>query len=207
MKYEGDNNFLSNSVSILNDAYNNGAKGMMDELIASRNAIKIKNIPATDRNGNVLKSSFQFSESLNGGGDLCAAALNNPKVSIFNKVESIVQELFHGLQYLKGQGGASIFNEVEANVYSNIVANNWMNNTDNFGAGGATGLGNETAQGAKYHEAFYNLLQNFSENSFVDAVKSFKTGSAKNSSGSYNDYPLRRSNQKVSILKRYYPLR
>lgn len=37
-------------------------------------------------------------------------------------IESLAHELFHGVQHEQGQGGASIFNEVEAYVFGVVVA-------------------------------------------------------------------------------------
>ena len=156
MEYKGNNSFVSNSILYLNSIYSNGASKMLDVLISSSNAFDIKNLAATDGEGNVKAEEFKFSGSASGGGTLYAAAFGNPEVSEYNKVGALVHELFHGLQHEKGQGGTSIFNEVEANVYSDKVTSNWMLNTDYFGAMGTTGLGNQTVQGTIYENAFEN---------------------------------------------------
>jgi len=141
------------------------------------------------------------------GGDVYAGLLTNSNYSDYLKVEGISHELFHGFQYEKGQGGASIFNEVEANVYSSVVAENWLtSNPDYIGALSSNGLGNSTPAGNLYQSSFSSLVNNgFSKDAFNNAVKSFKAGSNSNASGGYNTYPLH-NNQTYYLLKKYLPV-
>ena len=57
---------------------------------------------------------LQFNDST---GNILAGVLTNSNISSFSKVEGVAHELFHGYQCEKGQGGASVFNEVEAGVF------------------------------------------------------------------------------------------
>ncbi len=205
MSYKGKNEFISKSVSYLNAISENGGSKMLGELIGSSNSFNFKNELPTDRKGNVQPDALIFNESESGGGNIYAGALMSDKRSEYSNIESVSHELFHGLQSEKGQGGASIFNEVEANVYSGIISTNWMNKTGYVGALSINGLGNETEAGKLYQQSFNNLLNRFSEKDIDDAVKTFKSGSARNTSGGYNSYPMIRKNQKYHILNQYYP--
>ena len=124
----------------------------------------------------------------------------------YANVEGVAHELFHGLQHEKGQGGASIHNEVEANVYGFRVAQNWWASTGyEKGYASNTGRGNDTFWGTTYSQSFKSLSQSYSIVSSAAAVMSFQQGSLTNASGLYNNYPRILPNQKVSLLNKFYP--
>ena len=204
MQYEGNNAFVSASVNYLNSVYSNGGENVMNVLIGSGNSFNMINQVPTDGNGNPL-DALKFSEATGGGGDIYAGMLTSSNYSNFSKVEGVSHELFHGFQYEKGQGGASIFNEVEALVYSSVITNNWSSSTNYFGAMSANGLGNGTVAGNLYQSSFSNLVNNgFSKDNFHNAVKNFRNGSSSNASGGYNNYPLH-NNQSNYLLMKYLP--
>jgi RHS repeat-associated protein len=204
MKYNGKNEFLSKSILYLNAIHNNGGSKMLGGLISSSNSFNLKNQLPVDNKGNTIEA-MQFNEFETGGGDIYAGVIMDSRFSEYSNIENISHELFHGIQHEKGQGGASIFNEVEANVYSRTITLNWAANTEYSGAMSANGLGTESPAGKIYQNAFKNLLGAFSDKDFIDAVRNFRLGSEKNASGLYNRYPFRKDNQKLSILKRYHP--
>jgi RHS repeat-associated protein len=205
MNYEGNNTFVSASVTALNAAYNNGGSEVIDNLISSSDSFNILDQTPTDSKGNTI-DALKFVESEYGGGDIYAGMLTNSSYSNYSKVEGVSHELFHGFQYEQGQGGASIFNEVEAMTYSSVIAANWSTSTDYIGVLSSNGLGNGTENGNTYQQAFKSLVNNgYSKTSFVDAVKSFKSGSNTNVSGGYNNYPLMRYTNQKSLLPKYLP--
>lgn len=112
--------------------------------------------------------------------------------------------------YFRGkihQHGASIHNELEANLYGRAIGLNQQMNTENWWAGGSTsGMGNTSWSGKTYERIFNSLLNEYSEINFLIGRMTFKSGSEKNASGGYNNYPLIRKNQKKSIIKNFYPL-
>lgn len=205
MNYEGSNEFISKTISYLNAINDNGGSNMLGELISSSNAFNLVNKLAIDKKGNVVQDGLTFSANESGGGDIYAGALLSKGRSEYSNIESISHELFHGLQNEEKQGGGSVFNEVEANVFSGVIATNWMTKTDYFGSLSINGLGNETEKGRAYQQSFLVLMSGFSEKDFNNAVNNFKGGSVKNQTGIYNNYQLIRSNQKKSILQKYYP--
>ena len=204
MGYKGKDEFISKTVSYLNAINDNGGSKMMSDLTGSSNSFNFKNqFPTKD--GEVKKGALSFKENKSGGGDIFAAQLVAKNSSDYSNLESTAHELFHGLQYENGQGGASIFNEVESNVYSGIISSKWAANTSYVGPGSLNGLGNSTSSGNAYQRAFNNLSHGYSNNDMIDAVKNFVSGAARNTSEDYNNYPLFQNNQQKSILEQYYP--
>jgi hypothetical protein len=203
-EYKGKDPFVLNTFSYLNAINDNGGSDMLKVLSASKNSFNFVNQPATDKKGNIEKGALMFDGNQSGGGTIYAGTLMG-NTSEYSKIESTAHELFHGLQHEQGQGGASIFNEVESNVYSSIITSNWTSKTDYIGGMSGNGLGNGTSAGTLYEQSFNNLTNSFSNPDFVNAIKSFQLGSEKNASGMYNNYPLIRSKQTRSILKLFYP--
>ncbi|MCT4602050.1 MAG: hypothetical protein N4A59_03965, partial [Marinifilum sp.] len=209
MEYDGGNEFVTASVKYLNqmNSTENGAK-VVGTLSDSDNAFNMTNTFVKNKKGeNIQALAFKGAEE--GGGQIHAGELLNQPGAELANLENTAHELFHGFQHENGQGGASIFNEVEAMVYSLSVTNEYMFASGSFGAGSSTGLGKDnTLNSQHYQESFQKLLYStsFPGKSFVSAVKHFKLGAAKNTTGLYNRYPLRRANQKKSLLKQFYPL-
>lgn len=81
--------------------------------------------------------SFSFVENGNGGGDFYMGNMMNDAIDNLAKVESVAHELFHGFLHENGQGGASIANELEANLFGKAVGLNWQISTDNWVGGSA----------------------------------------------------------------------
>ncbi|WP_321333073.1 RHS repeat-associated core domain-containing protein [uncultured Bacteroides sp.] len=204
--YRGSNTFVQNTFSYLNAINDNGGSDMLSVLSSSKNSFDFVNQPTTDKKGNVVDGALNFDGNKSGGGTIYAGALMG-NTSEYFKIESTSHELFHGLQQEEGQGGASVYNEVEANVYSSNITMNWSYKTNYIGGMSGNGLGNSTPAGVMYQQSFSNLTNGFSNSDFVNAIKSFKGGSEKNSTGLYNTYPLRRSNQVESILQQFYPMK
>jgi RHS repeat-associated protein len=206
MKYEGDNKFVSTSIGNLNKMNCTGAGGkLLGKLIDSKNSFDFTNTYAKDKQGNDIKGTLSFNENEDGGGIINAAGLMENGFAESTKLESTAHELFHGYQNEQGQGGASVMNEVEANLFGYGTALEYSLNNESF-ASSITPLGRNNAIGASYQKSFNSLLKGFSVGEFKNAVMNFKTGSISNSSGLYNNYPLRRSNQKKSMINRFYPI-
>jgi RHS repeat-associated protein len=206
MKYEGDNKFVSTSIGNLNKMNSIGAGGeLLGKLIDSKNSFDFTNTYAKDKKGNDIKGTLSFNENEDGGGIINAASLMENGLAESTKLESTAHELFHGYQHEQGQGGASIMNEVEANIFGYGTALEYSLNNGSF-ASSSTPLGRNNAIGTSYQKSFNSLLKNFSVSEFKNAVLKFKSGSISNSSGIYNNYPLQRSNQTKSMINRFYPI-
>ncbi|TKG90694.1 hypothetical protein EYV94_22780 [Puteibacter caeruleilacunae] len=208
MDYEGSNEFVKKSISVLNNinVTTNGSK-VLGELSSSKNAYNMTNSFAKDKDGENIPA-MAFVKSKNGGGQIHAGALLGESVAESAKVESVAHEFFHGYQHEKGQGGGSIFNEVEAMLFGYSVSDEYSFKTGKLGGGSSTALGRSNEAGRIYESSFQKLLYGtkYSSNTFMSAVKNFKRGAVKNTSGLYNNYPLIRANQKASLLAKFYPL-
>lgn len=202
MRYDGSNSFISTAVNYLNNIYSYGGADALDVLIGSANAFDVTSEMSS------VEGTLSFKENQNGGGTLKMGAIMTSGFEKSQGIESLAHELFHGVQHEQGQGGTSIFNEVEAYVFGTIVANNWMNAPYSDFMGGPhslAGNGQTNVAGATYEKAFRALTNQFSSNAFGVAVKNFKTGAYKNATGLYNNYPVIRPNQTKYLLPRFYP--
>ena len=199
MKYEGNNTFVAKSIELLNNVNANGGDGVLSTLISSSNSYNLINKVTKE-------GTFAFIPTKSGGGNLYMGNIMDNEISNLSKVESTAHELFHGYQYEKGQHGASIYNELEANLFGISVGLNWQISTENWQGGSSTGLGNETWSGRLYEKEFKSLSNTYSDINFLIATMMFKSGAEKNATGIYNNYPLIRSNQKKSLIRNFYPL-
>jgi len=206
MKYEGDNKFVSTSIENLNKMNSTGAGSkLLGELVGSENSFNFTNTYAKDDKGNDVTGTLSFIGNEDGGGTINAAGLMEDGIGETSKLESTAHELFHGYQHEQGQGGASIMNEVEAYLVGYGIALEYsLNNEVSYSS--ATPLGRNNTNGATYQKSFNSLSKGFSMSEFKNAVLNFKKGSASNSSGLYDRHPLRLSNQKKSMLNRFYPI-
>ena len=194
MNYKGDDSVIEEQINSLNAMYNtkNGAT-VLSVLSASKNHFNVTNGQSAD--GTV---GFVGNEA--GGGTLL---MNNN-----NGLEYISHDMFHAFQHENGQGGRSIFNEVEAYLFSDgiVTQHSLDNNITSIRNSGAAI--DESSMSITYQNA-YGILYNkssFSKNDFIKAVKLFKTHSTKNANAIYNNYPLQTTNQRYSLLKQFYPL-
>jgi hypothetical protein len=208
MKYKGDNKFVASAVNGLNQMNSTkGGSAVLGELIGSENAFNVMNTYAKDKDGNDITGTFSFVENSSGGGKINAAAFLEAGLGEMTKLEGVSHELFHGYQHERGQGGGSVMNEVEAGLFGYSVAMQYaMDNAIPFSSG--TPMGRENEAGTIYQRSFNNLTwsNRFSTDDFKNAVTNFKAGSVKNTSGIYNNLPLRRSNQTRALISRFYPL-
>ena len=110
----------------------------------------------------------------------------------------VAHELFHGYQEMKGQGGVSIHNEVEAHLFSMLSI------------GGGFGLSpiNGTKEGNSYSEAFCKFQcsdvinkSNF-DTYFNILVNGFKSSSKANIDGLYENFIL--GTGTPSLIKSFY---
>ena len=201
MDYNGDNPFTKMMTDYLNAVYENGGEKVLKELSETGWVITIIN-----ETGNKVAPFLGITKT--GKGVIWAGALSNESFDTSLGVEAIAHEVFHALQQLKGQGGASVFNEVEAFAFGSIIYNNYTRSLGTMFQNSISGTGSETSpQGEKYAEAFSRITSsrtNYAEN-LNDAMTFFLEGSRVNMTGLYNDHALRLKNQKRYLLYEYYP--
>lgn len=183
MEYKGSNLFVGNMVSNLNAVYANGGNAMLDVLISSENAFNVLNQdPSIDGAGGA------FRRNMDGGGSIFAGKIGG--ATNFGTVETTAHEFFHGVQHEMGQGGRSVFNEVEAYVFGYGVAMGYANATNDYG-GTMTPSGVGDSQTSNMWENSFNSLyrNGYSSGAMVNAINSFKTGAQVNERGQYNNFP------------------
>ncbi len=191
MKYTGNDEFTKRAINTLNDMNSTKNGGVvLKDLVESQEIYSITNNLGS-------KGNQCFTENETSGGTIKIGSLTkDPKQNIFD----ISHELFHGYQHEKGQGGASIFNEVEAYSFAYSIIMNFS----------ISGYGKILDQGIskKYSEAVKNLLNGdyFSITDFNVVLQGFKEFAPENQIGTYNDYPLQRTNQTKNLIQLFYPL-
>jgi RHS repeat-associated protein len=214
MKYTGDNAFFAASVSNLNS--NDGGQDD-DPKKKTTKANMAPAIPVVGGIGATISSAaagvlnilMAIPILLQGDTDPYSpnAYVNKEKAGTTNEeIEqgtstSSIDEFAHEKT---NKGGKSIGNEVEAGVFSSIIANNLRFASTNGALGSSNGLGNGTVMGKAYESAFTSLTKSFTKPAFIKAIQNFKKGSMENASGMYNNYPLLSKEQNL-LLKSYYP--
>lgn len=120
-------------------------------------------------------------------------------------VEGMAHELMLSVQYEYGQGGKTIFNEVEAYVFGSGVASSYASSRGE-GLGSMTSLGiDDSAAAAAWESSFKDLVNNgYSKAAMHNAIYNFKEGAQENQSGENSRYPLRNSNTTRSMLSGFW---
>ena len=170
MSYEGNNSFVSHMVDNLNAVYSNGGNKLLDVLIASNNAYDM-----VDQTPTIEGAGAVFRPYQNGGGKIFAQMLGATHGAAI--VEGMAHELMHGVQYEYGQGGKTIFNEVEAYVFGSGVASSYASSRGE-GFGSMTGMGvSDSAAAAAWETSFNDLVDNgYSKAAMLNAIHNFKEG-------------------------------
>ena len=190
-KYHGKNNFIKMGGSVLNkiNSLKMGHKLLMS-LHTSKNKYIITNNPSID---GTLHTKPTYDKNKNFTG---ASISSSNRLSLL----TASHELFHCYQYEKGQGGCSIFNEIEAYTFSNRLINAFNVSLDNdelfsdFEQNDGFCLSQDNAMErtlrpeSKEYERATNSLVNgndFNEKDFISALKYFRAYSSMNSDGLY----------------------
>lgn len=120
-------------------------------------------------------------------------------------ISAIAHESMHVGQYLNGQGGQSIFNEVEAYAFESTISMNSQNIMENrFLSQGAQGW--ENPAGILYFNSMNSLSFGYSQKDFVYSVMTFRGGAQVYSNKLYGNYPMLTPNFNFkSILLNYNP--
>ena len=198
------------STTYLKDMHYTGNDAFTKESIDKLNVIN--NITAgTGFMETLIESPLDFSISMADSkidGTLSTTSISDTEKQISAgrnaSIEDLGHELFHTYQYANGQGGMSIYNEVEAYLFQaklGYVLNN---------GSGRSMLETviNTSTNAAYTDAVNTLLfgQQYDKQSFNVVVSSFLQHSRANVSGVYNKYSLQQPTQKRSLIQPFYPI-
>ena len=198
-EYKGNNATIGKFVSNLNKINSTKIGNMLlNALHKSRNDYVITN-QTTSKEG--TKGTVKNGkETLNKMGNSCTML-------------QLAHELFHSYQHEKGQGGCSVWNEVEAYVYSNRVIDEYdkfphseYQQPDGFEFAKEEELNSSAAD--DYQKACQDLLKskNFNQKSFDVARSFFRRVSQMNESGVYSKppYKFELPTNKKHLLKDFY---
>mgnify|MGYP001472036758 CR=1 FL=1 len=199
-EYKGDNEFVQNTVSLLNEigSIEIGAE-VLGELVSSENKFNFLNqSPSTPSEKGHL-GGFSFSPNEDGGGNILAGDIS--KIGHGSTVNSLAHEGFHAYQSEFGIRKASVNAEVGAYLFGSGVSLSLGYPT----VGG--GLATNSRAARAYSNAYNRLLggDQFDQSAYRIAITNFKQGSAANSLGLYNNVPVLPINPNPPI-SRLYPL-
>jgi RHS repeat-associated protein len=195
MEYKGSNGFVSNVVMALNAIYASGGEKLIKTLVDANQIYSYTNLsPLAENIGYISTPS---------GGSISLDNLSNTYQTESDWIEGVAHESFHAIQDYEGQGGTSIFNEIEAYVFSFIITNQWLS-SDLYTSPQSIPIGNMGSR--EYTNAINEISTNCDKEAMKVALKLFKTDSYANSSGIYSNFPYRRDNTTRFILKKYFPV-
>lgn len=202
--------------------------GMEIHIIGENDSVTVYNINTTYDGSDIFTASIYDElntlDAMLSNTDFISSLVNSPNIYKVSPTNSTIEEtytfvnntinigtnhgmdylgheLFHAYQDVKGQGGASIHNEVEAYLFQAKIL--FMNN---FGAGISPLLGAEYS--TPVYDNIVNALiyESYNQTNFNQTVELFKANSNANASRIYNNYPLIRNNQTKSLIKSFYPI-
>ena len=193
-EYFGDDDFVRRSVQAMNIVYQSGGDKLIDDLVASES--KYSFVPGQE--GESYTTGNQFGD---------ARIYLNQALDKNGFISAVAHESMHVGQFLNGQGGQSIFNEVEAYAFEAVTSNNSLEQFETrFAAQGTQGK--DTIAGVFYYNSMNALSFEYSQKNFVYSIMSFRPGAQVYNPIIYGNYPMLTPNFNFkSILLQYYPWR
>ena len=191
-EYFGDDDFVRRSVQAMNIVYQSGGDKLIDDLVASES--KYSYVPGEG------DKSFTLGENYGNTTTTIGKELGRNTF-----ISAIVHESMHVGQFLNGQGGRAIFNEVEAYAFTAIISLNSLQ------ALGMDGFKTSVQVENRYGKSFETLQNGYNSESFTDAMFLFKRESEANNTGIYTAYPFMPNNRNLlhdninSMLLKYSP--
>ncbi len=121
-------------------------------------------------------------------------------------IGTLSHELFHGYQHLRGQPQHTIFNEIEANMFSYSITKNW----ENFSYNAERDIlktGSFQEEGMRFTQSYLTLItaDEYNQLDFDYVHDNFQKWSRLNWMGTYNSYSTTYPNE--SLIKEFYPLK
>lgn len=192
-EYNGNDDFIHRCVQAMNIIYESGGDKLIDDLVTSESQYSY--LPEEDGKSYTTGNNH---------GD--AKAYINTALDKNCFISTIAHESMHAAQFLNGQGGQSIFNEIEAYAFEATISINACDISDNHIFLSAATAAQENFFGELYHDAISSLSTEYSNYKSIIGIMTFKKGAMANNSGIYNSYP-NYSNKvpQTSLLKKYSP--
>ena len=195
-EYFGDDDFVRRSVQAMNIVYQSGGDKLIDDLVASES--KYSFVPGQE--GESYTTGRQFGD---------AEIHINQALDRNGFISAVAHESMHAGQFLNGQGGRAIFNEVEAYAFEAAIASN--HTVENFPNDKIVSMATSGLE--QYRNSMSTLQWTYDSKSFIDAMFLFKRESGGNIGGLYDNYTLMPNNRNLyhsninSILLKYSPWR
>ena len=188
MNYDGNDKFIGEVVNQLNNIYSVEQGGKVLDYMVSDNQV----FTITNETINVESAVGVVPD--NSAGTLKLG--NTEEIGI----NTLSHELFHGYQNMKGQGGTSIKNEVEAYLFGDLIERLYFNLSEDRIS--------TTFESGNFD--WFQLSRDFTEKSFSKGdfqklVNDFKENSGANDTGIYKNFPLIRENQSKNLYEEFHP--
>ena len=193
-EYDGDDDFIRRSVQAMNIVYESGGDKLIDDLVASES--KYSFVPN--------KGDQSYTKGENYGNTTSKIGVELGRDGF---ISAVAHESMHAGQYLNGQGGQSIFNEIEAYAFESTISINANELSDNLMFSSGAKASKENIFGWLYHDAISSLSTEYSYYKNIMGIISFKEGAYANNSRIYNYYPdyLKSKPLQSSLLIKYSP--
>jgi hypothetical protein len=193
-EYFGDDDFVRRSVQAMNIVYQSGGDKLIDDLVASES--KYSFVPGQE--GESYTTGNQFGD---------ARIYLNQALDKNGFISAVAHESMHVGQFLNGQGGRAIFNEVEAYAFEAAISINANELSDNLMFSSGAMVGENNIFGRLYHDAISSLSTGYSYYKNILGIISFKEEAAANNSRIYDSYPdyLKSQPLQTSLLTKYSP--
>ena len=190
-EYDGEDDFVRRSVQAMNTVYKSGGDKLIDDLVASES--KYSFVPG-------LKGE-SFTEGENYGDTKTHL---NVSLDRNGFTSAVAHESMHVGQYLNGQGGRAIFNEVESYAFELSTSLISYDLETPFESAALSG-------GDRYVDSMSQLQFGYDKEPFTNAMFLFTREASANNSGIYDSYSLMPNNRQLyhnnikSILLKYSP--
>ena len=163
MSYSGTDDFIKNTIMALNTIAECGGESLISDLIKSEKRYNYKK----------TSKASSYANPLGDGNIEIGISSSLTDHSAF--YSAVAHETMHSAQFEHGQGGRSIFNEVEAYVFESVMSTNSLGDCPHPFFSLAYSA-NETSDGKSYINAFENLTSGYDMKSMAQAIISFKKG-------------------------------
>ncbi len=190
-EYDGDDDFIRRSVQAMNIVYESGGDKLIDDLVASES--KYSFVPGLEG------ESFTKGENYGDTKTHLNVALDRNGF-----ISAVAHESMHAGQYLNGQGGQSIFNEIEAYAFELSTSLISYNIDTPFNSGALSGEN-------RYVDSMGQLRFGYDKEHFTNAMFLFTREASANNSGIYDSYSFMPNSRQLyhnnikSILLKYSP--
>jgi hypothetical protein len=183
-----------------------GGKTVVDDLVSSENVYTYTNEVVKNGKGEAIDAVGFVANKDNKGGTIKAGFIMSDKLEA-KKLDAFSHDTFHGYQQNNGENKDDVGREVGAELFAQAVLHDVYGKDVSWSLGALNKTGQQTKKGGEFVASFQKALYSptFDQAAYNQAVKTFKSGSSMNMSGTYSDLSTKSKNT-VNALVRFYPL-